>query len=79
LEAVQKVLLEMPRKRRTFKLDDRILNALANKARSENSSANNWLETHLFKLLKAEGFLPDDAEPLGETRGGPTGEGKKND
>jgi hypothetical protein len=63
-------VLEMPRKRRTFKLDERVLSALADKARSENASANNWLETHLFMLLKAEGFLAEDAQPLGETRGG---------
>lgn len=60
----------MPRKRRTFKLDDRILEALASAAKAENSSANNWLESLLLRKLKEEGHLPSDFEPLGETRGG---------
>lgn len=63
-------IAEMPRKRRTFKIDERILDALAEAAREENSSANNWLESWLMRKLKTDGHLPDDFKPLGETRGG---------
>jgi hypothetical protein len=60
----------MPRRRRTFKFDERLLDALKVVAQKDNSSANNWLETLLMKELQARGALPEDFEPLVETRGG---------
>lgn len=36
----------------------------------DNNSANNWLENLLIATLRKDGFLDDDFEPLGETRGG---------
>lgn len=60
----------MPRRRRTFKFDERLLDALKVVAQKDNSSANNWLETLFMKELQARGTLPENFEPLVETRGG---------
>ena len=62
--------LVMPRKAVTYRFDERIIAAVKARARQDNSSANNWLETLLIKVLREDGVLPDDFEPLGETRGG---------
>lgn len=64
------MIAPMPRRRRTFKFDERLLDALKVVAQKDNSSANNWLETLLMKELQARGALPEDFEPLVETRGG---------
>ena len=76
--------LDMARKRRTFKIDERILEALKSVAHKSNTSANNWLETSLMNLLKQEGELPKDFLPILENRGGlrvktETEEGAQND
>jgi hypothetical protein len=47
----------MPRRRRTFKFDERLLDALKVVAQKDNSSANNWLETLLMKELQMSGGL----------------------
>jgi hypothetical protein len=60
----------MPRKNRTFRLDERLIDGLAEVARNQNTSANKIIENWLLKLCKDEGILPPDAKPLGETRGG---------
>ncbi len=60
----------MPRKSKTFKLDERVLEALERMARRKNASANRYLENLLFSLAKQEGEIPIDELPLGETRGG---------
>lgn len=60
----------MPRKSKTFKLDERVLNALERLARRENASVNRYLENQLFSLAKQEGEIAVDEVPLGETRGG---------
>lgn len=60
----------MPRKNRTFRLDERLINGLARAARLKNMSANKYIEDLLLKVCKEEGVLPADALPLGETRGG---------
>lgn len=65
----------MPRKRRTFRFDERLLDALKVAAQRSNSSANNWLETLLMDELIEQGFLPKDFEPLEETRGGDRSQG----
>jgi len=62
--------LEMARKRRTFKLDERLLEALKDVSQQSNTSANNWLETLLINTLRNEGVLPKDFTPLVENRGG---------
>jgi len=62
--------ITMPRRTRTFKLDDRVLAALEKMARQENVSANKYLENLLFSSAKAKGEIPMDAMPLGDTRGG---------
>lgn len=63
-------ILDMARKRRTFKLDERLLEALKNVSQQSNTSANNWLETLLINTFRSEGALPNDFTPLVENRGG---------
>ena len=60
----------MPRKNRTFRIDERLIDGLAQVARLNNMSANKYIENLLLKVCKEEGVLPADALPLGETRGG---------
>lgn len=62
--------LDMARKKTSFRLDERILEAIAKASATTGHSRNAWLEHNLFKMLKADGFIPNEAEPLGETRGG---------
>jgi hypothetical protein len=61
---------EMPRRTRTFKLDDRVLDALERLAQKQNASVNRYLENLLFSHAKAEGEIPMGAMPLGDPRGG---------
>lgn len=60
----------MPRKNRTFRIDERLIDGLAQVARLKNMSANKYMEDLLLKVCKEEGVMPVDALPLGETRGG---------
>ena len=62
--------IDMARKRRTFKLDERLLDALKDVSQQANTSANNWIETLLIETFKSKGALPDDFTPLIENRGG---------
>ena len=62
--------VEMPRLRRQFKLDERVLEGLKVVANRYNSSVNNWVETKLIGLLKDEGILSQDFKPIEEKRGG---------
>lgn len=71
--------LDMTRKQRMFRLDERILNSLEMAANNAGfSSTNQFVEATLFNLLKMSGTIPSEAEPLPETRGGKrSGAGKK--
>lgn len=60
----------MPRIRRSYKIDERVVDALTRAASKSNMSANRYLENLLFSHAKTVGELPFEAEPLGETRGG---------
>jgi hypothetical protein len=60
----------MPRKRRSFMLDERVIDVLAKAAQRKNVSANRYLENLLFLHGKQIGEIDDDAQPLGELRGG---------
>jgi len=62
--------LEMPRKDKEFRLDDRILDALKHASRKAGMSINAYVENVLFAHLKGVGQIPIDADPLPETRGG---------
>ena len=62
--------LDMARKRRTFKLDERLLDALKEVATEANTSANNWLETLLINTFRKNGAIPKDFKPIAENRGG---------
>lgn len=59
----------MPRKNATYRLDDRIIDLISEKAQDSNTSANRWLEDKLIELFKLSDDLPKDFRPLGETRG----------
>lgn len=60
----------MPRKRRSYNIDERVINVLSELAKKDNMSANRYLENLLFSHGQQRGALPMDAQPLGETRGG---------
>lgn len=60
----------MGRKRRTYNIDERLIAALASMAAAKNASANRFLENILWEKATADGFIPVEAKPLGETRGG---------
>lgn len=61
---------QMPRKRRTYTIDERLIDALAKMAAAKNASANRFLENILWEKATTEGLIPKSAKPLGETRGG---------
>lgn len=69
----------MPRIRRSYKIDERVIDALANVAAKSNMSANRYLENLLFSHGKTMGEIPFDAAPLGETRGGDRTQSKTED
>lgn len=62
--------MDRERKTRTFRIDEIVVNGLSELARKKNLSANRLLENTLFEVLKSEGIISADTEPLGETRGG---------
>ena len=62
--------IEMPRKRRTYTIDERLIETLAAMAADNNLSANRYLENLLTDLAKKKGYLDDSFKALGETRGG---------
>jgi hypothetical protein len=64
------IALEMPRKDTKLRLDDRVLDALREKAEESGISFNGLCEAVLFNYAKSVGKLPLDAEPLPDTRGG---------
>ena len=61
---------QMPRKRRTYTIDERLIEALANMAAAHNASANRFLENILWEKATTDGYISKQAKPLGETRGG---------
>ncbi len=60
----------MPRRNRTFKLDDRVLDALERLAANAHTSSNRYLENLLLNHAKDKGELSGDTLPLGDGRGG---------
>lgn len=62
--------MERQRKTKTFRLDELVIEKLGELARRKNMSANRLVENILLDLLKSEGAIAPDTEPLGETRGG---------
>lgn len=64
------VIYAMPRIRRSYKIDERVVDALTRAAAKSNMSANRYLENLLFSHGKTVGEIPLDSMPLGETRGG---------
>jgi hypothetical protein len=67
---------QMPRRKVTYRLDDRVLDEL-NKLVSDGS-INQFVEGILFDFLKNTGRLPPSAQRLPDNRGGSRkGAGKK--
>ncbi|MEL6879068.1 MAG: hypothetical protein AAFP09_00980 [Cyanobacteria bacterium J06607_10] len=62
--------IQMGRKRRTYNIDERLIEALAAMAAAKNASANRFLENILWEKARADGFISKEEQPLGETRGG---------
>ena len=54
-------LIEMPRRQKMFRLDDRIIKALGNIARE--GKVNAFVEGLLFEFLQRAGQIPNDATP----------------
>ena len=63
------------RKATTFRLDERIIDVLDKVATRANNSRNKYLEILLMEHFKSLGDLPEDFQPLGETRGGDRSKG----
>jgi hypothetical protein len=61
-------VIDMTRKKTSFRLDERILKAIQKASETTGRSRNAWLEHHLFTVFKSTGQI--EGEPLGETRGG---------
>lgn len=66
------MLLENMTKRKasTFRIDERLLNAMTKAARMHNTSKNHYIETLFMKHCQELNLIDQDFEPLGETRGG---------
>ena len=63
--------LTMPRARKNFLIDERVLEALDDAAKKAGcKSANAFVEQLLFNTLKMSGNLGADAKPLPDGRGG---------
>ena len=71
--------LTMPRARKNFLIDERVLEALDDAAKKAGcKSANAFVEQLLFNTLKMSGNLGADAKPLPDGRGSSrSGAGKK--
>ena len=59
---------QMPRRKVTYRLDDRILDELEKLV--SDGSQNQFVEGILFEFLKNTGRLPANAERLPDNRGG---------
>jgi hypothetical protein len=64
------ITLMIQRKSTTFRLDERIIEAIEKAAKLSNASKNRYIEMLFIKHCQGLGILPMDFEPLGETRGG---------
>jgi hypothetical protein len=62
--------VEMPRKPRLFRLDDRVLDGLDELAKAADTNTNQFVESLLFDFLKRAGKLAKEAEQLKDGRGG---------
>ena len=60
----------MPRKPASFRIDERVLDAIAILAERSGVEPQRYLENYFFARGKELGIIAPDAEPLGETRGG---------
>ena len=58
------------RKAVTYRIDEKVTEALDKVARAKNISVNRCVENILFAYCKEEGALDVNIQPLGETRGG---------
>jgi len=73
------IQVSMPRKKRSYAIDERVIDAISRAAKKANMSANRYLEKVMFSHTQSVGELPIEAEPLGELRGGDFTSGKKSE
>ena len=66
--------IEMTRKAVSYRIDDRLIEALDSVSREGNISANRYLENLILRHMKELGAVDPDMEPLGEKRGSNKGE-----
>jgi hypothetical protein len=71
--------LDMPRKPRLFRLDDRVLDGLDDLATTAGTNTNQFVEGILFDFLKHAGKLSKEEERLKDGRGGDRYEKKRAD
>ena len=62
--------LMVKRRAVTFRIDERIIEAIEKAAIEVNNSKNKYLELLMLEHCIDKGLLPKNFKPLGETRGG---------
>lgn len=60
----------MPRKVVSYRIDERVLEAIAEFAKRSGMEPQRYLEKYFLDKGREHGLISPDAEPLGETRGG---------
>jgi hypothetical protein len=61
---------DMPRKPKTYKLDERLLAALEQLAKSAGESTGSYVERILWRYCQGMGAIDPKAEPSQDKRGG---------
>lgn len=67
---VLEYLMVRKRKPASYLLDELIYESIKKKALEEGSSANRWLESHLFNYFKSIGVIDENETRIPEGRGG---------
>ena len=69
---------DMPRVQVTLRIDKRLIDLEKKLAEATGLKISAAIEARLIAAYKSIGLLPEDFEPLGETRGGDTSKFRKN-
>ena len=64
------VSLAMPRKPKTYKLDERLIEALEKLASSEGESTGSYVERILWRYCQGRGVIDPNDDPSKDKRGG---------
>jgi hypothetical protein len=62
--------IDMPRKPKTYKLDQRLISALDSLAESAEESVGSYVERILWRYCQGMGAIDPKAEPSSDKRGG---------